>query len=99
MNGPRGDVLLAVLLVIAGHLGVIAGSLTSAPMLNLMGIAAFLFAVALIVGMLIGQFRAGMRERQPAQRRTAEYVGEDGGPVPTVTPRQRPRAVDYRSLD
>lgn len=100
MNSPRGDVLLAVLLVIAGHLGVIARALTGAPFFGLMGLASFVLAVAVLVGMLVRQFRVGLNEPSaPRRRRSAEYVGEDGKPIPADRPKPQRSPVDYRSLD
>lgn len=100
MNSPRGDVLLAVLLVIAGHLGVIATALTDTPLFGLMGLASFVLAVAVLMGMLVRQFRVGRDEPSPPrQRRSAEYAGEDGKPVPADRPKPRRSSVDYRSLD
>lgn len=103
MNSPRGDVLLAVLLVIAGHLGVIARALTDTALFGLMGLASFVFAVAVLMGMLIRQFRVGASEpSEKRQRPSAEYLGTiDGAPVPEPgrEPRKRARAEDYRSLE
>lgn len=102
MNSPRGDVLLAVLLVIAGHLGVIAHALTGSPLFGLMGLAAFAFAAAVLLGTVIAQIRAGFNEpRKPRARRSAEYFGDNGRPIPEPVrePRKRPRTEDYRSLD
>ena len=82
MNSPRGDVLLAVLLVIAGHLGVIARALTGAPFFGLMGLAAFAVAAAVLIGTFVGQIRAGFNEpHQPPARRTEGRVGEDARPA------------------
>lgn len=104
MNSPRGNAQTAVLLVISGYLGVITARVTGSPIFGVMGLAGFLFAAAIGVGVLLQQFRAGLdepRAKKHASKRDGEYrATEDGRPVPTrtETPKSRPRATDYRNL-
>lgn len=60
MNSPRGDVLIAVLLVIAGQLGFIARALTGTPLFGLMGLIGFVLAAAVLIGTAINAIRAGL---------------------------------------
>lgn len=100
MNSPSGDAQLAVLLVIAGLLGFIARALTGTPFFGFIGLAGFVFALAVVIRPLVDHFRAGASEqRKPRQRRSAEYIGEDGGPVPADASRSPRNDVDYRTLD
>lgn len=100
MNGPRGTILLAVLLVISGYLGVIARSLTGTPLFGLMGLAGFLFAAALVLGEVLARFRSGLAEPRVKERKPkpdGEYrETRDGGPVPTfLDPPKRSIREDY----
>lgn len=91
MDGPRGTVVLAVLLVISGYLGFIAGHVSGFPLFGLMGVAGFAFAIAVLVGEAIAQFRAGLAEpRDEEPRRTPHASALD----PEVPPRRRRSAED-----
>ena len=70
MNGPRGAVLIAVLLLISGYLG-------GSPIFGLMGVAGFVFAIAVLIGEAISQFRQGFNEpRQEKPRERAQRAAD-----------------------
>lgn len=96
MNGPRGTALLVVLLLISGYLGFIARALTGVPLFGLMGLVGFLFAAAIGVGALIGQFREGFAEpKNPggasSQNSSQQRNRKDAGPAEQPTESYRDR--------
>lgn len=77
MNGPRGAVLIAVLLLISGYLGVMTAHIAGSPIFGLMGVAGFVFAIAVLIGEAISQFRQGINEpRQEKPRERAQRAAD-----------------------
>ena len=75
----------AILLVGVGFLGVIASNLTSTPLFGLAGYVAFLLAISIGVGALIGAIREGFdapHEPRPAKRVKRKSAADPYANVP-----------------
>ena len=72
MDGPRGSMVVALLLVIAGFLGYESGE----PLFALIGVGCLLLAPVVLISELVGQFREGHREavRERAKASPADPV-------------------------
>ena len=62
----------AILLVGVGFLGVIASHVAATPLFGIVGVAAFVLAIAIGVGALLGAVREGFNTpREPSKRKRA----------------------------
>lgn len=58
MDGPRGSLVIALLLLIAGF----TGFGTDVPLFRLMGVGCVLVVPLVLIGEVVSQFREGRRE-------------------------------------
>ncbi len=89
MNGPRGAVLIAVLLLISGYLGVMTAHIAGSPIFGIMGFVGFVFAITTLIGEAISQFRQGFNE--PRQKKTHERTQPAHDPVKPRLEKHRER--------
>lgn len=64
MSDARSSLFLAVLLVIAGQVGIAGGALADIPLLTLTGIAGFLLAFLAVIAGVIAQARTASATRE-----------------------------------
>lgn len=88
----------AILLVIAGFLGFIAGHVSGMPLFGLGGLVAFLFAAAIGVGSFIHALKDGMDSREPARPRRAVDPFASVPAAPNVPAKRQGVQRDYSSL-